>query len=114
MSTINRINLIMELFILESGKARSAMDTVCRFGLMVPNTRANGSKTRPMGKASSIMPRVMSMTANGKMTRPMVTVSTNTQMDQGMRVTGETTSSMAKVQSNGPMAQSTKGFTRTG
>lgn len=104
----------MEPFSQENGKGWTAMGTVCSFGLMALNTTESGSKTRPMEKASFIMPRVISMTANGKMTRPRVTVFTNMQMDQGMRDTGETISSMAKVQSGGPMVPSIKGFTKMG
>lgn len=95
-----------------SGRARIAKGKVCRSGQMAPNTRDNGSKTKPMGRASSIMLKVMFMTANGKMTRLMVTVFTSTQTDQGMRDTGVTIFSTAKVQSSGPMVPSTKGSTR--
>ena len=98
----------------ENGKGRTATGMECKFGLMAPNTTGSGSRTRPMGTASFIMPRVMSMTASGKMTRLRVTVFTSMRMDQGMRDTGETISSMAKAQSSGPMVPSMQDFTKTG
>lgn len=48
-----------------NGKAPSEMGLVSRHGLMVPCTRVNGVKIKPMGKVSSSMLMVIVMKANG-------------------------------------------------
>jgi hypothetical protein len=81
------------------------LDTVqvFKFGLIMPNMKVNGVKTKQMAEANSGMLMVTFTKVNGKMIRPMVMVSTFTSTELSMKDTGRTIFRMAKVWKVGKM-----------
>jgi len=84
------------------------MVQACKFGLITPNMKANGERTRPMDAASSGMPTVIFTKASGRTIKLMDTVSTSMLMVPSMRDTGRTISKMVKVWRVGKTAQDMK------
>lgn len=81
-------NSKVELFMMENGMGISGRDMVFRFGLMEPNTKVNGSTTKPREKANLHMLMGKFMMVTGKKTRLMVMVYTFTQMEVNTKVNG--------------------------
>ena len=74
-----------------NGWAQIATDTASSSGPMVPNTKANGKKTKRAAKANSLIPTTTHTMVNGKMTKPMDTAFTS-MLDPkpNTKVTGKT------------------------
>ena len=68
-----------------------------KYGLMVPNTKVNGSTTRPMEKVHFGMCTVISILENGAMTKLKGKASTHMLTGQSMTENGRMTYSMAMV-----------------
>ncbi len=81
----------MESATKENGWAQIATDTASSSGPMVPNTKANGKKTKPAAKESSLIQTTTHTTVNGKMTKLMDTAFTSMPDPKpNMKVTGKT------------------------
>ena len=74
---------------------------------MAPSTRENGSRTKPMARASSGMLMAMSTRASGSKTKPTDTEFMSISMAPDMRASGGMTSRTALVKRAGKTAQAT-------
>jgi hypothetical protein len=84
----------VELFMMENGTETSGRDTVSRFGLMEPNTKVNGSRTKLRGKANLHMLMETFMMVTGKKTRLRAMVYTLAKMEVNTKANGPKTTKM--------------------
>ena len=89
--------LITALFTKGTFSVIRDMVQALQFGLITPNMKASGERTRPMDAAREQVPTVTFTMASGRMIKPVATVFTSMLMAPNMRDTGRTISKMAKV-----------------
>jgi len=87
-------------------------DQVFKSGLITPNMKANGERTKPMEEANSGMLMATSTRANGKMTKQTAMEFTFMLTELNMKDTGRTISKMDKVWNPGKTAVAMKVATK--
>ena len=104
----------MEQYIRVSGCRTCVTVSVCKSGLMVPNTRVDGAITRPRGGEFSGMPMGTSLTVSGRRIKLMDSEPIHMSMEPNTRVNGFLICSMDKVERSGRTVAAMRAFTWRG